>query len=175
MKYDLIMSNIDAIQGLWRVISYDENGVQRSTDAVQMMARLLILSDKPTPAADGIWGSVSYSDLSTREVINQSMRSLRELINGREYDRSAAFHIYTGGLVSLGKDGSIDFVVYHGPQLHALPVEHSVQRGQYRLDGANLVLCLADSKTNQRPTSVGSTQTPNQSLAVYVREQLIEI
>ncbi len=51
---------VDAIQGIWTVISYEENGVWRSNEALHEMANLLILTEKMISGSDGIWGVVKY-------------------------------------------------------------------------------------------------------------------
>jgi hypothetical protein len=170
------MAKIDDIEGVWKAVAYEENGVKRSDAALQDMARLLILSGNRAPVSDGIWGMVRFFQPPTAETIEQSIESLRQLVEGKDYPRCDKFHIYTGGVVTVGNDDrsdSIDFLVYHGPTLHSQLGACSMNRGIYQSDAVTLTLCLADGQTNQRPTKYESIQTPNQSLAVYTHEHSV--
>jgi hypothetical protein len=162
------MSKITEIQGLWRVVAYEEDGLIRPESGVQAMARMLIMRGSVGAEADGIWGIIAYTTPPTYGMICLSIQSLKCLIDGQPYQRNEQFHIYTGGRVFFGLDNTIDLAVYHGPYLHSVIGEKSISRGIYRHDGNALYLCLADPDTEQRPTTFSSTETPHQSLAVYI-------
>jgi hypothetical protein len=95
------MSKIIEIQGLWRVVEYEEDGIRRPESGVQSMARLLFLPNSVGAEHDGIWGGVAYAAPPSHETLILSIRSLISLFEGQPYQWSDQFHIYTGGRVFL--------------------------------------------------------------------------
>lgn len=167
------MRPIEMIHGLWKVISYEQDGVQRSGQDLDNRAYLVLLSDILVTDSDGTWGEIKYHKLPTPAVADQSIWSLKQLVQGLEYPRSPDYHIYSGGVVRFGKTDDkldcIDLVVYHGPNLYTSDADVLITRGLFRYDGVYLALCLADAMSKTRPTRWNSTDTRYQSLSVYVR------
>src|SRR5438128_2428664 len=126
------MNKIEVIQGLWKVVAYEQAGYQWSNEEVQRRACLVLLSDQVVSGSDGIWGEIAYRSQVTPEIADRSIRSLKQLIAGLVYERSPDYYLYSGGILYLGEtDGvdTIDLVVYHGPHLYSLETEHSTTRG----------------------------------------------
>lgn len=172
------MNALNSLEGLWRVVTYEENGIHRPAESVEQMGCLLILPARQVPDSDGTWGCIVFRVRLAADVLARSARSLLQLVAGLQHDRSTDFHIYTGGVFYLGETKSnfcrtIDFKVYHGTVTDAAIVEHQVNRGIYHCDGATLSLCLNDCRVKERPTLFDSTQTSGQSLAVYTRYQTV--
>jgi len=168
------MDAVDVLQGLWRVVGYEENGIRRPAATVEKMGCLLILAARHVPESHGTWGCIVFPSLVTNDILTRSTCSLQQLVAGLRNDHGTDFHVLTGGVFYLDRTarrlGSpIDFLVYHGAAMHEVIAEHATLRGIFECDGTTLTLCLADTRIKERPTAFNSTQTPGQSLAVYTR------
>jgi len=95
----------------------------------------------------------------------------------RGFPQERKLDVLTGGLVRLGIDGifnAIDFAICHRVIDHVFYIPPHVNPGLFKCEGPVLTLCFADSGVEDRPSRFGSTETPNQSLAVYDREMVLD-
>jgi hypothetical protein len=167
------MREIERIQGVWRLVRYEEKSEQRSPHVLQQMARLLVHSFQIAPRWDGVWAAVCYGDCPAQDVFSESLFSLKRLLGGAEPLRGQRFRLLSGGVLTIRAGvvyNTIDFHLYPGQSLLVQDNRDSTVRGIYRFDGVRLALSLANFGSVRHPTTFDTTIDAGQSHGVYVRE-----
>jgi hypothetical protein len=168
------MNGINDIQGVWKVIAYQHDGVDWTPEDLSRRAHMILVSEPVVPGSQGLWGEVKFLHTPTTSILAQSIAALRNLVEGSQFDQSLEWYIYSGGFVRLRNEddstGAIDFVVYHGPYCTAPGPELSITRGIFRYNGTHLTVCFADADEADRPSAFSTARTRRQSISVYARE-----
>ena len=158
------------LEGLWQYTAYEEGGVKRLSGQLATMAELIILVGHYLPGWCGLWAGVAYGYEGGMWSESEVRASCRHIILGGDREGVAPasdFYFWAGGrfrLAPLQSPKEIDFEQYCRGDV--LP---SVNLGLYRLDGEQLILCLAENG-KPRPSGFNSREDVHQSLGELVRK-----